>query len=110
LKILCTHMGGWRRWEEAGRCLLGRDVYLETSFSLSELGPDRAAEMILRHGAERVCFGTDWPWQRQEADLELLEALPLTAAVRRKIRVENAAALLSESAGGPWPARADRPG
>ncbi|HOF18807.1 MAG TPA: amidohydrolase family protein [Phycisphaerae bacterium] len=94
LTLVCTHLGGWRMWDEVEKLLLGREVYLETSFSLDELDPARAAEMILTHGEDRVMFGTDWPWQRQEESLALLRKLPLTDAQRRKVLWSNAANLL----------------
>jgi hypothetical protein len=94
LKVICTHMGGWRMWDEADAFLVGRDVYLETSFSLAGLGPARAADMIRRHGAARVLFGSDWPWARQQADAALLDALPLRPDELQAVRSRNAAALL----------------
>ena len=47
-----------------------------------------------RHGAERVLFGSDWPWARQDGDLAMLDALPLTPAEIQAIRGGNAARLL----------------
>lgn len=96
LKLLCTHLGGWRMWDEAEKHLLGASVYLETSFSLAELGPQRSAAMIRRHGASRVLFGTDWPWTDQADQLALLRALPLEAAELDAITRANARALLRE--------------
>jgi hypothetical protein len=85
LTLICTHMGGWRMWDQVQRELLGTGVYLETSFSLFELGPKRAAEMIRRHGIEKVLFGTDWPWADQAKEVALLAGLgldqPQTAAI-----------------------------
>ncbi len=94
LKLICTHMGGWRMWDRTERELIGREVFLETSFSLSELGPDRAAELIRRHGPGRILFGTDWPWARQEEQLELLRGLDLTEQQTEGIFWSNAARLL----------------
>jgi len=95
LKMICSHMGGWRMWEESEQHLVGKaDVCLETSFSLADLGADRAAGMIRRHGAERVLFGTDFPWARQDEDVERLWALPLEPAQIRQIAWSNAAKLL----------------
>jgi predicted TIM-barrel fold metal-dependent hydrolase len=94
LKLLCTHLGGWRMWDEAEKYLLGAPVFLETSFSLAELGPQRAAGMIRRHGVDRLLFGTDWPWADQAAERALLRALPLEAAELDAITHANARSLL----------------
>jgi predicted TIM-barrel fold metal-dependent hydrolase len=96
LRMLCAHMGGWRMWDESDRHLVGREnVYFETSYSLGELGPRRAADMIRRHGAGRVLFGTDWPWARHADGLALLDGLGLGDDELEAIRWHNAAALLS---------------
>jgi uncharacterized protein len=95
LKVISTHMGGWRMWDESDRELVGQpNVWFETSFSLDGLGPQRAADMIRRHGVDRVLFGSDWPWTRQDAGLAMLDALPLTPGEIAAIRGENAARLL----------------
>ena len=94
LRLLCTHMGGYRSWDDVERWLLGRDVYLETSFSIDKLGPERAADMIRRHGVERVMFGTDWPWKDQAQELGLLRSLGFGKEQQRAIRWSNAAKLL----------------
>ncbi len=98
LKMICSHMGGWRMWDESEEHLVSKaDVYLETSFSLADLGPARAAEMIRRHGAGRVLFGTDWPWARQAEDVERLAGLPLEETEIEQIAWSNAAKLLGLS-------------
>lgn len=96
LRVLFTHLGGWRSWDRVEQVLLGREVLLETSFCLGpdQLGPERAAALIRRHGVDRVMFGTDWPWEEQSEQLRLLEALPLTAEEKDAIRCSNAAKLL----------------
>jgi hypothetical protein len=94
LRLIATHMGGWRSWQEVEQHLLGRDCFLETSFSLAELPAERAAEMIRRHGTHRVMFGSDWPWNPQKDELARVDALPLPPEEIEAIRYGNAAALL----------------
>jgi len=94
LKLVCTHLGGWRMWDQAERYIIGSDCYLETSFSLDELGSQRAGRMIRRHGIERVMFGTDWPWQRQCDDLRRFGRLALDEREKKAILFDNAARLL----------------
>ncbi|MFB3891899.1 MAG: amidohydrolase family protein [Phycisphaerae bacterium] len=94
LKLICTHMGGWRAWDEADKRLVGTPVLFETSFSLKELGPERAAGMIRRHGVERVLLGSDWPWNSQADAIAQVQALPLTEQDKGKVLWSNAARLL----------------
>jgi predicted TIM-barrel fold metal-dependent hydrolase len=96
LRLICTHMGGWQAWDEVEQHLIGTKVYLETSFSLGERGADarRVAEMIRRHGPQRVMLGSDWPWNRQADEIANIRALPLSKNEIRGILWSNAAALL----------------
>ncbi len=94
LKLLCTHLGGWNSWDDVEKYLLGSSVCLETSFAIQFLGNERAAGIIRRHGAEKVLFGTDWPWQNQRDEIERINALPLTNQQKRDILLKNAASLL----------------
>lgn len=94
LPLVCTHMGGWRAWNLVDLHLVGRPVWLETSFSLEELGPQRAMDMIRRHGPDRVLFGTDWPWKPQDKELALASALALDPKEKNYLLWGNAAKLL----------------
>ena len=94
LKLIATHMGGWRMWEDSRRHVVGSGVWLETSFSIHELPAQQAVEMIRRHGADRVLFGTDSPWTDQAGEIERIRHLPLTEEEKTAILGGNAARLL----------------
>jgi len=94
MKLLCTHMGGWRMWDQVEELLVGQDVYFETSFSLAELGPKRATDIIQHHGTNHVMLGSDWPWGNQTEQVHLVEALGLSHHTTEAIRWGNAAKLL----------------
>lgn len=94
LKLICTHMGGWRMWDEVERELVGRDVILETSFCLQHMPREQFVRIVRNHGVEKVCFGTDWPWNNPHAEQSTLREIGLDEAERRKIMMSNAARLL----------------
>lgn len=94
LRLLCTHMGGWRAWDEVEECLIGKNIWLETSFSLDDLSTGRAAAMITRHGIDRVCFGSDWPWNAQDESIRQIDRLGFAPDQRRLILGDNAARML----------------
>lgn len=82
--IILAHMGGYSRWDEVEQCLLGKDVYFDTSSISWRLEPKRIWELIRRHGAQRILFGTDYPvssyarelaWIRGEATEEEAELI-----------------------------------
>jgi len=94
LKLITTHLGAWQQWDEVREFLLGREIYMELSFALDDLGPERAREMIMGHPDGYVLFGTDSPWTDQARTLALLEALQLPSNRLRAILSGNAARLL----------------
>jgi len=98
LRVISSHMGGWRSWDAVEKHILGRDgLWIDTSFSLEELGPDLAAGMIRRHGPDRVVFGTDWPWRSHAESLTRLHNLGLSPAEEQAVRRDNAAKLLAQN-------------
>lgn len=94
LTVIAAHMGGYGQWDAVEQHLLGRSVYLDTAYSLSDLGAERMVAMIHRHGADRVLFGTDSPWTDQAAEIAGISALPLTEEERTAVLGKNARQLL----------------
>jgi predicted TIM-barrel fold metal-dependent hydrolase len=95
LKLVTTHMGAWRQWDEVRRYLLGRRIYMEISFAMEELGPDRSRQMIMDHADGYVLFGTDSPWTDQRQTLNLVKKMHLPQKKLQGILAENALRLLS---------------
>ena len=94
LKLVTTHLGAWQQWDEVRRHLLGRRIYMEMSFAMDELGPERSREMILGHPDDYLLFGTDSPWTDQRETLFLLENLRLPQKKLQRILGANALDLL----------------
>lgn len=95
LRLVCTHMGGWQQWNAVLQHLAGRNVWLETSLSVSLIGLEAAARIIRAHGPDRVLFGTDWPWSHQTEQLNLLRMLDLAPDQIDAIAGHTAARLLA---------------
>lgn len=94
LKFITTHFGAWEDWNETEKYLIGKNIYLEISFSLELLDQDRAKKMILNHPSDYILFGTDSPWTVQEETLELLKSFNLNKDIEEKILYKNALRLL----------------
>ena len=91
LTAYASHMGGFKMWDEAEECLLGREeVLIDTSFSFGYLPDERIRSMILRHGADRVLFGTDSPWLDQAAEVANIRRLKLGDKAEEAIFSANA--------------------
>ena len=108
-KLVLAHMGAWKMWREAAELLCGRDIYIDTSFSIGKmvqdtpyysdaelqlLTPDGASEIISAFGADRVLFGTDSPWSDQKTAIDDILGLSIADDVKEKILHKNAESLL----------------
>ncbi|HUU26898.1 MAG TPA: amidohydrolase family protein [archaeon] len=98
INIFATHMGGYRMWDEVERCLVGKPVYMDTSFSFGEISDQRIRSLIGRHGADYVLFGTDSPWLDQQTEVNNVLRLRLGTAVEEKIFYGNAVRLVPQLA------------
>jgi predicted TIM-barrel fold metal-dependent hydrolase len=94
LKFIATHLGAWQQWDEVEHMLAGKHLYMELSWSLEYLAPDKARQIILAHPSDCLLFGTDSPWTDQGKTLSLLSNLELPKELERKILRDNAMVLL----------------
>ena len=95
--VIGAHFGGYSEWSESEKWLLGRDLYIDTSSTLFAVEPEKAVEMIHRHGVARTLFGTDYPMWDHREELARFLALPLSEQERKAILYDNAAKLLGLS-------------
>lgn len=79
LKLMACHFGGYKILDDAEEMLAGADVVLETSWppSLATLRPERVRDLIRKHGAERIVFGSDWPMTSPAEEIRAIDALGL---------------------------------
>lgn len=95
MKAILAHFGGYRMWDEVEEHLIGRDVHLDTAYTLGDLPADRFAELASRHGWNRVMFGTDGPWADPARDLGVLASIDLANADRADLMYRNAERMLA---------------
>ena len=95
LKLVTTHLGAWKQWEEVEQFLLGKHIYMEISFSLEFLDGDAAKKIFENHPPEYILFGTDSPWTDQQKTLSLFTELLLGETKEKLILRENAVNLLN---------------
>ena len=93
LTLIAAHFGGFERWDDVERELVGLPVYLDTSFTVGYAPDEQFVRMVRRHGVERVLFATDAPWQDHAATLAAFRRLPLTPEEQAAILWGNAARL-----------------
>lgn len=95
LTVIAAHLGGYMMWEDSIKYLVGKNVYFDSSSSLAVLDRGKATDIIKKHGAEKVLFGSDYPMWSHEEELERFYKLDLTDEERELILWKNASKLLN---------------
>lgn len=93
-KLVLAHLGGNEMWDEVLLRLCGREVYFDTSYVMPLVARPTFDAILARHGAGRILFGTDSPWQSIPREVERFFALGLPAEERDAILYQNAKDLL----------------
>ncbi len=88
--LIAAHMGGFMMWEEVYELLCGTPILMDTAF-ISEFIPKKLClDIIRKHGAEKILFGSDSPWEKPSDTLEFIESIGLTEDELEKIKYKNA--------------------
>ncbi|MBU4556468.1 MAG: amidohydrolase family protein [Actinobacteria bacterium] len=94
LTVVLAHLGGFRQWKGVAEVLAGRDVWLDTAYTLSHLPDDEFVALVRAHGTDRVLFGSDGPWTDCGIETAHLTNLGMTAEETEAILGGNAERLL----------------
>ena len=96
LVVIGAHFGGYSVWDEASQKLHKyKNFYVDTSSSLFAMSTEKAKEIILLYGIDKVMFGTDYPMWNPKEELDKFMKVPLTEKERQKILYDNAARLIN---------------
>ena len=95
LVVIAAHFGGYCRWDEAKKYLIGRkNLYLDTSSCFHKFSFEVGKELTRLHGADRVLFASDYPAVRQNEAVEHILKMELTQEENELILYRNAKKLL----------------
>ncbi len=94
LKVIAAHLGGFRMWDQVEQYLLGKELYLDTSYTFGHLATDRMLRIMAKHSFDRILFGTDSPWTDQQVEVKQILELDISDQAKEKILWANSARLL----------------
>lgn len=95
LKIVLAHMGGYKMWDDVESHLMGmHEVYFDTSYC-TEMEEWQMKEIIFGHGAYKILFASDMPWERPAHLIKKVKALDLGPMFESMIFGNNAKKLLN---------------
>jgi predicted TIM-barrel fold metal-dependent hydrolase len=90
LVILAAHFGGFEMWDQALKYLIGREIYIECSFTFGYIEPQRFYEIIKKHNNDLIMLGSDSPWGSIVSNIEGISTSSLTDTQKEKILGLNA--------------------
>ncbi len=93
-KLVLAHTGGYQLWDEVEEYLVGRSIYFDISYSLGRIPDSQLLRIIENHGADRILFASDSPWDDQGEALEQFLRLELPKEEAERILYRNALDLL----------------
>ncbi|MDF2945017.1 MAG: hypothetical protein K0S01_3875 [Herbinix sp.] len=93
-KIVLAHMGGYDLWDEVEEYIVGKNVWIDTSFTIGRLKEKQFVRIVKNHGADRVVFATDSPWGGQRETLESIRKMDFEEEELERMLWRNALELL----------------
>ena len=93
--MIAAHLGGHDQWEDVEKYLVGTDVYLDTSMGFEYYSSEQFLNIVEKHGADKILFGSDAPWSNATTEIEHLKAMPLPKADIEAILGGNARRILT---------------
>ena len=75
--MVAAHMGGMCLQNEVMELLAGKaDLYFDTAYAADPWIDKPTVEKIIRtHGADKILFGSDFPWHLPSQEIELIDSL-----------------------------------
>lgn len=92
--FIVAHMGGHRQWDQVEMDLAGSNVYLDTSSGFEFYSHDQFMRIVKIHGADKILFGSDSPWNIAKTEIDHIMTLPLSENDRDAILGGNAVKIL----------------
>ncbi|MDO5520123.1 MAG: amidohydrolase family protein [bacterium] len=95
-KLILAHTGGCDCWEEVLDTVAGKKVYLDISFTMGRIPDALFLEIVHKHGADHMVFGTDSPWSSAKETIAWIKGLPLSKEEKEDLLYRTAGRLLAE--------------
>lgn len=96
LRIVAAHLGGLRLARDVFDNAAGKaDIYMDTAYCDDAwLDKGLMTDIIRKHGADRILFGSDYPWHLPSREMGLVRSLDISENEKSMILGGNAERLL----------------
>lgn len=98
LTIIAAHLGGMLLFDDVKKYIAGKydNIYLDTGMLSDYISKEQMFRIIKTHGADRILFGSDAPWDNPQHEIDLINSLPLEIQEKEKIFYRNAEYLIGD--------------
>lgn len=97
LKIVAAHLGAMNLWDDVEKYLAGKydNIWFDVSVIARYITDfTQVGRIIATHGADKILFGSDCPWDDPANEIAMINSLPLSEEERAMIFYKNAEKLL----------------
>jgi len=70
--VIAAHLGGFEMWDDVFKYLTGTNIYMDTAMVLREIDKELFMDILKAHTADKILYGSDIPWDRQDTNYEYL--------------------------------------
>ncbi|MCM1132595.1 MAG: amidohydrolase family protein [Ruminococcus flavefaciens] len=96
LTIISAHLGGMLMFDDVEEYIAGKygNILFDTGILSGYIGAEQLFRIIKTHGADKILFGSDAPWDNPQNEIDLIDSLPLNSEEKELIFHKNAENLL----------------
>ena len=92
--LIAAHLGGFMAWDDVEKYLVRTDIYMDTYMTAGYIEPEQFKRIIINHGANKILFGSDIPWNYPNKTEQLIDSLGFSSEQLEKIKWRNASRIL----------------
>jgi predicted TIM-barrel fold metal-dependent hydrolase len=95
LKVIGAHMGGYLLWEDSLEKLAGKNIYFDTSDSISRMKSGLRKKFFEKHGYDKIFYASDFPLEIPAQEVNFVKSLDITDENKEKLFSLNIKKLLN---------------
>lgn len=93
-RVTLAHLGAFAQWDEVEKHFIDTPAYFDTAALCRFIDTEQYKRIIDRHGADRIVFGSDMPWEAPADTYKKLAELNLSDEEMELITHKNAMKIL----------------
>lgn len=93
--IIAAHLGAFGDWDAVEKHLVGTQLKFDTAIISKFIEPEQCRRIIINHGADKILFGSDSPWNDPETEYKFILGLGLADEENELIFYKNALQILN---------------